>query len=219
MCGGCGRLGRPCSACPSCGGPVEPSDGSLVLFFGEWRTPEEIEAMEVEQRRASSEWDAARFLDEMQPWVEHEQQRQQQVEPPPPPLDETSAPIDGELHRLQDEQAGPPPFDETSAPADGALHRLQDEQAGEHDHESADLATGTQNEPGEERQSAGAITPASSDELDASLPVANSQGSESGLRRSGRSSHAGVDYREAGVPRGRSGGRRGGGRDESHGRV
>ena len=180
--------------------------------------------MEVEQRRASSEWDAARFLDEMQPWVEHEQQRQQQVEPPPPPLDETSAPADGALHRLQDEHAGEhdhesAELDESSAPADGALLRLQDEQAGEHDHESADLAMDTQNEPGEERQSAGAITPASSDELDASLPVASSQGSESGLRRSGRSSHAGVDYREAGVPRGRSGGRRGGGRGESHGRV
>ena len=191
VCGACGRLGRPCTACPSCGGPVEPADGSLVLFFGEWRSPEEIEAMEVEQRRTSSERDATHFLSEMQPWVEREHQRQQVEQPPA---------LDG-----------------TSAPTDGALHRLQDEQAGEHDHESADLAAGMQDEPGEERQSAGAIIPASSDELDASLPVASSQGSESGLRRSGRSSHVGVDYREAGVPRGRSGGRRGGGRDGSQG--
>ena len=147
--------------------------------------------MEVEQRRASSEGNGVLFLNEMQPCVEQEHQRQQ--------VDQ------------------PPALDETSAPADGALHRLQDEQAGEHDHESADLAAGMQDEPGEERQSAGAIIPASSDELDASLPVASSQGSESGLRRSGRSTHAEVDHREAGVPRGRLGGRRGNGRDGSQG--
>ena len=70
--------------------------------------------MEVEQRRASSERDAARFLDEMQPWVEHEQQRQQQVEPPPPPLDETSAPADGV--RITDGKAWPKATAPSQAP-------------------------------------------------------------------------------------------------------
>ena len=172
--------------------------------------------MEVEQRRASSEGNGVLFLNEMQPWVEQEHQRQQVDQPPA--LDETSV---GRFGRLvwfawfaSFGLRGLCPW---SLPADGALHRLQDEQAGEHDHESADLAAGMQDEPGEERQSAGAIIPASSDELDASLPVASSQGSESGLRRSGRSTHAEVDYREAGVPRGRLGGRRGNGRDGSQG--
>ena len=38
-CASCGAVQAPFGQCLSCGGPVEPSDGSYRYYFGEWLTP------------------------------------------------------------------------------------------------------------------------------------------------------------------------------------
>lgn len=45
-CLGCGAVQRPFTGCLGCGAPVDPDDGSVTYYFGEWLTHAQIEQLE-----------------------------------------------------------------------------------------------------------------------------------------------------------------------------